>query len=268
MIHDLRSILDGWEYEPGKISVRKIIGRDGCEKIQTRVDLGVLQLEVRGRPDGAHPHGRDSMLDHCELRLREHLDAGLGHDSYTVSPAECRELRQEAHLYYQRFLSLFVLEEFEGVERDTARNLRVMDFCRRYAESPADRTALEPQRAYVLMMHTRGRVYGALQRGQHDAAIRGVEEGMRRVREALGPESSGVEPGGTEAYGAGPREAESPPELAVLTTLRTEVLRQLPRSSPARLRWELAEAVEHEDYELAAQLRDRLTRVEDENATG
>ena len=43
MIHDLRTILEGWEYEPGKISVRKIIGRDGREKIQTCVDLGVLQ---------------------------------------------------------------------------------------------------------------------------------------------------------------------------------------------------------------------------------
>ncbi|MCC6359381.1 MAG: hypothetical protein IT450_11615, partial [Phycisphaerales bacterium] len=48
MILDLRNILEGWEYEPGKISVRKIIGQDGREKIQTRVDLGVLQFEVSG----------------------------------------------------------------------------------------------------------------------------------------------------------------------------------------------------------------------------
>lgn len=247
MIHDLRSILDGWEYEPGKISVRKIIGRDGCEKIQTRVDLGLLQLEVRGRPDGAHPNGRDSMLEHCEMKLRAHLDRGGERDRFVLSPEECRELRHETHLYYQRFLSLFVLEEFESVERDTARNLRAIDFCRRYASTRADREALEPQRAYVLMMNARARVYGAMNRGQYGAALRGVEDGLRKLAEI--DDESGDSTG-------------ERPEVCVLRNLHREIMENLPRSSAARLRWELEQAVENEEYERAAQLRDRLQQVQ------
>ena len=50
--NDLRPILGGWEYEPGQIMVRKIVGLDGAVKIQMRLDLGVLQMESTGRPDG------------------------------------------------------------------------------------------------------------------------------------------------------------------------------------------------------------------------
>ena len=49
---DLNTILKDWPHESGSIKVRKITGFDGCEKLQLRVDLGVLQMEMSGRPDG------------------------------------------------------------------------------------------------------------------------------------------------------------------------------------------------------------------------
>ncbi len=52
---DISPVLKGWDYEPGTINVRKISGLDGSPKLQMRVDLGVLQMEMSGRPDGAHP---------------------------------------------------------------------------------------------------------------------------------------------------------------------------------------------------------------------
>ena len=36
---------------------RKIVGEDGKEKLQVRLDLGLLQMELNGRPDGERPHG-------------------------------------------------------------------------------------------------------------------------------------------------------------------------------------------------------------------
>ncbi|MGE3182945.1 MAG: hypothetical protein AB7N71_15045, partial [Phycisphaerae bacterium] len=116
MIRDLRTILDGWDYEPGKISVRKIIGRDGREKIQTRIDLGVLQLEVDGRPDGKRPYGCDSVFDYHERRLRDHLAKYGDDEDFVLTAEDCREMRHEAYLYYQRFLSQFVLEEYDAVD--------------------------------------------------------------------------------------------------------------------------------------------------------
>src|SRR5437773_1196014 len=69
---DILPMLKGWDYEPGTINVRKINGLDGRQKIQMRLDLGLLQMELNGRPDGATPHGYDSLLDYHEEQLREH----------------------------------------------------------------------------------------------------------------------------------------------------------------------------------------------------
>jgi len=248
MSRDLRSILDGWEYEPGKISVRKIIGRDGREKIQTRVDLGLLHFELDGRPDGRRPYGCASMLSFVEERLRAHIRKQGSDAGFVLLPEDCRDLRHEAHLYYQRYLSLFVLEEYAGVERDTRRTLRVLDLCRRYAETEYDRSALEPQRGYVLMMNTRAKVYQALDQGRYERALALLRAGMRKLRRWQSSADWSDEETGTT-------------ELEILESLRDEVFERMPPNAVPRLQWELDIAVQREDYERASELRDRLSRV-------
>lgn len=247
MIRDLRTVLEGWVYEPGKISVRKIIGRDGREKIQTRIDLGVLQLECQGRPDGLRPHGCESLLEYHEQRLREHVELYGDDEDFVLSPEACRDLRHEAYLYYQRFLSLYVLEEFDGVERDTARNLRVIDLCLRYAAAERDRVMLRPQRAYVMMMNIRARAQRALANHQPETALRIADEGVAALR------------------GLARDDADDPfrAEIRTLQGLRREILEKLPEGAPARLRAELEVAIATEDYERAALLRDRLGQTAD-----
>ncbi|MFO0839777.1 MAG: UvrB/UvrC motif-containing protein [Phycisphaerae bacterium] len=247
MIHDLRTILEGWEFEPGKISVRKIIGRDGREKIQTRVDLGLLQLEAGGRPDGTRPMGHESYLEHCEHRLRTHQRRRGSDAGFRLSVEDCRELLYESHLYYQRYLSLFVLEDFDGVERDTSRNLRAIDLARLYAGAAREREAFLSQLAYVRMMNVRGRVYGAMQAMSYDTALELTDDGIREL-ESLDDESEAP---------AGER-----PELRVLHELRDEVIQRMPPDSPPRLRHELERAVAGEDYARAAKLRDLLAALD------
>lgn len=247
MIRDLRTVLDGWVYEPGKISVRKIIGCDGREKIQTRIDLGVLQLECTGRPDGLRPHDCESLLEYHEQRLREHIELYGNDEDFVLSGEACRDLRHEAYLYYQRFLSLYVLEEYDGVERDTARNLRAIELCLRYAAADRDRAVLRPQRAYVMMMNTRARAQRALGNDQTEAALRVVDEGMAALRRLARDESD-------DPFLA---------EIRTLQGLRREILDKLPEGTPARLRAELEVAIATEDYERAALLRDRLGHAAD-----
>lgn len=249
MIYDLRTILEGWEYEPGKISVRKIIGRDGREKIQTRVDLGILQLETTGRPDGSKPFGCELLLDHVERKLRELVRRSGDDQDFSLTREECRELRHEAHLLYQRYLALFVLEEFAGVERDTARSLRIIDLCMRYGEEGSDREALESQRGYVLMMNTRARAYGAAKLNRFEEALATVREGIQALREPLGDEGDTLDDDDNEA------------ELRVLESLEQELLEQMPGDAAPRLRHELEIALESEDYERAAEIRDRLSTL-------
>ncbi len=66
---DITELLQGWPFEPGKINVRLIESEDGEQKIQVRLDLGVLQMELDGRPDGQRPLDHDSLLEHFEARL-------------------------------------------------------------------------------------------------------------------------------------------------------------------------------------------------------
>ena len=66
MRRDLDDVIQGWPYdpEPGEVLAREVRARDGRMVLQIRVELGVLQLEVSGRPDGLRPHGCVTYLDY------------------------------------------------------------------------------------------------------------------------------------------------------------------------------------------------------------
>jgi len=152
---DITPVLRGWNYEPGIINVRKIAGIDGTAKVQMRLDLGVLQMEIDGRPDGVRPHGHESLLEFYETQLADHLRRHGTELGFHLNPAQCQALRDEAVMYYHRYLSLFVLEDFTGVVRDTGRNLRLLDLCGKFAEDEQDRLVLEQYRPYITMMNAR-----------------------------------------------------------------------------------------------------------------
>src|ERR1700689_1967152 len=103
---DLNDLLRDWPHEPGQIKVRRILGSDGKEKIQLRIDLGVIQMETTGRPDGERPHGCESLLSH-HLTLAQEKETA--HEKYILSPEEVGELQQEGIQYYHRYISLFQL---------------------------------------------------------------------------------------------------------------------------------------------------------------
>src|ERR1700712_4965594 len=122
---DISAVLKGWDYEAGTINVRKVAGNDGQAKLQMRLDLGLLQMELTGRPDGRKPHGHESLLEYYEAKLGDHRERNGNDLGFQLSSEACQALREEAVMFYHRYLSLFVLEDFAGVVRDTGRNLRV-----------------------------------------------------------------------------------------------------------------------------------------------
>src|SRR5438046_3281165 len=180
---DIVPMLKGWDYEPGTINVRKINGLDGKPKIQMRLDLGWLPIEWTGRPDGAKPHGYDSLLDYYEEQLREHKKTNGSELGFHLTSTECQSLREEAVMYYHRYLSLFVLEEFSGVVRDTARNLRVLDLCGKYALSTEDRLQLEQYRPYIVMMNVRAKASLIFKEKKYKQALEIVTDGLDSIRE-------------------------------------------------------------------------------------
>src|SRR5205823_4926860 len=66
MRRDLDDVIQGWPYdpEPGEVLAREVRARDGRSVLQVRIELGVLQLEMTGRPDGTRPHGLATYLDY------------------------------------------------------------------------------------------------------------------------------------------------------------------------------------------------------------
>src|SRR5205823_12516453 len=108
---DLNTVLRDWPHESGAIKVRKIVGLDGREKLQLRIDLGVLQMEINGRPDGQRPHNCESLLAYHQLRAAHTEGCG---DTYELTSEQCAELQQEGIQYYHRYLSLFQINDFAG----------------------------------------------------------------------------------------------------------------------------------------------------------
>src|SRR5688500_16001723 len=87
---DITPVLRGWDYEPGTINVRKVSGIDGSPKLQMRQDLGLLQMEMTGRPDGRRPHGYESLLEYFETQLADHRRRHHGSDEgFHLSRNQC-----------------------------------------------------------------------------------------------------------------------------------------------------------------------------------
>ena len=66
--NDITKLLRTWQYEPSTLNVRILEAEDGRELIQLRIELGVIQMEMNGRPDGVVQDGYPSLLALLEER--------------------------------------------------------------------------------------------------------------------------------------------------------------------------------------------------------
>src|SRR6266567_4696134 len=222
---DLNTILKDWSHENGNIKVRKIAGLDGREKLQLRVDLGVLQMELTGRPDGRRPHNCESLLEYHQKR---------------AARAE-----QEGIQYYHRYLSLFQINDFEGVVRDTQRNLDLFTFVARHTDREEFSWALQQFRPYVPMMNTRAKASILLGQGKFAEAIAEIERGREAIVDFLQQSNF-------------PELASKSSEIAFLDEWLEEVKAKRPLSKLEIMQREMETAIAKELYERAAELRDAI----------
>ena len=108
---DLDDLLRDWPYEPGMIKARKIRGPAGEEKVQLRIDLGIIQMETTGRPDGQEPHDCESLLEYHKERGRQADEKG---DPLALNADEVGELQQEGVQYYHRYVAFFQLCDYRA----------------------------------------------------------------------------------------------------------------------------------------------------------
>ena len=243
MSFDLSDLLRDWPFEPGQLQVRKIVGSDGREKLQLRLDMGVLQMEMRGRPDGQEPHGTDTEYEFQMERARE-----IGED-FELTAEEIGELQAEGVQYYHRYLALFQLGDWTSVIRDTKRNLEMFSFVAKHAPDEESAGLVQQFRPYVLMMNTRAKANLALEKSDVESAIALVEKGVAKIERFLkdSPRDDA--------------EAESS-EVVSLREWLEELRKVKPLTPVEKLRHEMEQAVEAEKYERAAELRDAIRNMQ------
>jgi len=246
--NDIRRLLQEWPYDQDN-SVRVLSFPDGRQVLQVRLPLGIEQYEMDGRPDGLRPHHMETALEYHVSRLAR-LKAIGKQGSFRLTRRDCVELFEEGMLYYYRYLHLFQLQEWERTVRDTARNIALFDFVRRYAAREKDRIHLEQWRPYVVRINTVAQAMIELRRGRYLAAA-------DIVREAIG---------GLEALPAlqdSTFKFELDRSLQVLRRMADQIDRNRPLGEVERLEKELQNAVETEEFERAADLRDRIRSLRD-----
>ncbi len=238
---DLDSLLSDWPYTHGEVTARRSHGADGRPVLQLRIDLGVLQMEVTGRPDGTRPEGLDTYLE--ALRAEQALSG----EGFELDDDRCTEIDREFVQYYHRRVAWLALREFDEVVADADHTLALMDFSSAFAPDDDWIEDHEQYRPFVLFHRTQASALAELQRTDPEGAVLAIDQGLTSLQESLADLSALIDDElGEDGFDFAER----------LNELRRSILSEY--DLEASLAEQLADAIAQEQYELAAELRDRI----------
>ena len=254
MDQDIGKVLQAWKYDPSA-NVRKIWGDDGIQKVQVRIDQGafqgVLQLNLDGRPDGRKPYGFDFALDYYRSALEKYRRVHNGEEKgFSLDGDACEELFDEGTRVYGRYAFLLQLQDYDRVVRDTERNMALFRFVNTYGEDEEDRMNLEKWWPYILRLHATARALISSQRGEYEEALRIVREAREKI--------DGLPEMEAEEF-----QVERARSEECLEELEEELLSHQPPSHRERLQKDLQNAIDEENFEKAAAIRDELQRLQE-----
>lgn len=246
---DICELIDDWESPADSVAARELTGFDGAKLLQLRVELGVLQMFREGRPDGDRPHGMPSVLEFVEHELR------LGSQPRT---ATWDELRREIQQFnYRRVAEAAIAEkaiQAQSAEQATYTVERCADditFCLRglcllneHCKGGAGQLAAMIPNLVFHRARLRTRLRCCQQR--FDQAIEEAETGARELCIVL------------EAAGFDESIRARDPGVTFLRDLAARIRKE--HDVRDELRERLQAAIDAEDFEAAARLRDELRR--------
>jgi hypothetical protein len=236
----LDGILQNWAFDPHALSVRLVKGDDGRDVIQMRVDLGVLQMETQGRPDGLTPGGFASFLDSM-------LDVEKSDEDFVMDEDQCFEADREFVQFYHRRISWLRLQHYHRAVEDADHTLALMDVCRDHSPEEEWTMSHEQYRPFVLFHRTQASALAALEDSDAGEAVSEIDIGLELMRSVF------------EEHEA-EEEFEQDEMVLQLRKLRDSLKDEYLGPS---LEERLEHAVKSEEYELAARLRDELARKQE-----
>ena len=239
---DIDFILENWEYKPGVAQARLVQAHDGRQVIQLRIDLGALQLETAGRPDGAHPHGHATFFDYLQEQARL---ARKAERNYSLSEEQCQEADREFLQFYHRRMCWLALRQYSRAIKDADHTLAFMDFVKLHAPNEEYLHAHEQYRGFVLFQRTQAAAALQVENNAPEEAINELRLGLERIR---------------EFFAAYEREDEMDEDGMVRHLRHVEATLRKQYEIDATLEEQLQQAIADEDYERAARLRDALKK--------
>jgi len=255
---DLEDILNRWPLDTKNVTARTIKGYDGQPLLQLRLDCGVLQMFLDGRPDGLKPHKCQTFLEYLEHQINEEPDPEV--DSEETARAWRRawpELDREMNQYYHRRLGLLAVartaqeekkdelarQYYRRAARDAEYTLHAMDFIRDHSDDEDHIEDHERFRPFVLWHWTIAQTQQKILDKNFDQAIEQVKQGMGDITKVY--EDHGLK-----------KWLKHDPSMAELRTLEKQIRKLY--NIKSTLHEQLADALAREDYETAAKLRDQL----------
>jgi len=267
MSQDLSALLSEWPYDPDQ-AVRIIAAEDGRAVMQVRLPLGIEQYELAGRPDGERPFDQDSAVEAFEERLSQYVEEHGTDEGFTIDHDSAVLLQNEGVLFYYRYLLLFQSNDFERTIRDTEHNLRLCRLLERYCPDEDDRNAVLQFKPYILRMNAVSRAMNALRSSMTEVAQKILEDAITDIDqlEEIDSPAFRFEKVRSTNYlkttlrqlAAGEIEGA---DAAVVTGAPDDVNEEGETDAVTALEEELQQAVEEENYERAATLRDRIREL-------
>jgi hypothetical protein len=237
---DIDAALEGWEFQPGAVQARLVVAADQRQVIQWRVDLGILQMEVSGRPDGKKPHGFSTYFDY----LRHEAGLARRHDKpFVMDDEQCQEADREFLQFYHRRVSWLALRNYSKAIEDADHTLAFMDFVKNHSPSEEYTQAHEQYRGFVTFQRTQGAAALALEQSNAEKAVEEVQHGLASLRDFF------------TAFGA---EEQMQDDAMVQHLRKLEQSLREQHGIGETLQEQLDRAVANENYEEAARLRDLM----------
>lgn len=244
---DIDKILKKWPFDPQSVNVR-MLDLATRKVLQMRVDMGVLQMEIDGRPDGVDFDGSKTYFDYLKQKSIE-----LNHE-FELNDDKCLEIDREFVQFYHRRVCWLQLKQFSNAVRDADHTLGLMDFCKAYSPDEEWTVSHEQYRPFVLYHRTQAAALShidedadveSVDRGDVEKAIDEVNVGIERLYELF------VEYDAVDQF-------EEDDLVVRLREFRQGIRDKFGVGST--LQEQLAQAIENEDYELAASLRDAISK--------
>jgi hypothetical protein len=176
---DIDFILRKWLFQPGAVAARLVEASDGRKVMQMRVEMGVLQMETTGRPDGVRPGGSETYLDYLNA---QHVHKG---ESFALTEEDNIEVDREFMQFYHRRMCCLALREFRQAVADADHTLALMDFVAHWSTDMEWTLSHEQYRPFVIFHRAQAAALAEVQESNPEAAIEEINLALERIREVF-----------------------------------------------------------------------------------